>query len=449
LANAAARKLRAAGYRVSVLGVGSAKGAPVPLAEGGFLKDDQGAILLPKLDQGALSALAEQGGGRYVSAGLDDRDIEMLMPPPAAELTQQTQKQDTQADQWREEGPWLLVLLLPLAALAFRRGWLAPLVLVAALTPLPEAHAFGWDDLWLNPDQQAQRLMQAGQSQAAAETFQRPDWRAAAHYEAGDYQQALDALEGLQDRRADYNRGNALAHVGQLEQALAAYEQALEKDPEDQDARHNRDLVKKLLDQKQQQEQEDQQQQQGQQGQKDQQDQQGQQGQEDQQQQQGQQGQEDQQQQQGQQGQEDQQDQQGQQEQEDQQDQQGQQGQEDQQDQQGQENQQDQENQQAGREPEEASSDEATPRNQDAQPEQSRQASSEDAEAPSSQSPDIDDLLGREPGSASPVQSADAEVDAEDRQAMEQMLRRVEDDPAGLLRQRFLLQHLRRNGQLP
>jgi Ca-activated chloride channel family protein len=32
---------------------------------------------------------------------------------------------------------------------------------------------------------------------------------------------------------------------------------------------------------------------------------------------------------------------------------------------------------------------------------------------------------------------------------MEHQLRRVPDDPGGLLRQRFLLQHLRRQGQLP
>ncbi|MEJ2591123.1 MAG: hypothetical protein P8178_06950 [Candidatus Thiodiazotropha sp.] len=43
-----------------------------------------------------------------------------------------------------------------------------------------------------------------------------------------------------------------------------------------------------------------------------------------------------------------------------------------------------------------------------------------------------------------PAESANPEQ----AQAMEQTLRRVEDDPAGLLRQRFLLQHLRRTGQL-
>jgi Ca-activated chloride channel family protein len=36
----------------------------------------------------------------------------------------------------------------------------------------------------------------------------------------------------------------------------------------------------------------------------------------------------------------------------------------------------------------------------------------------------------------------------EAQQALEHQLNRVPDDPAGLLRQRFLLQHLRRNGQL-
>ena len=37
----------------------------------------------------------------------------------------------------------------------------------------------------------------------------------------------------------------------------------------------------------------------------------------------------------------------------------------------------------------------------------------------------------------------------EDSQALEQLLRQVEDDPGGLLRQRFLLQHLQRQGRLP
>jgi Ca-activated chloride channel family protein len=79
-AHEAVRALGKEGYSVSVLGVGSAKGAPVPLADGGFLKDADGAILLPKLDADGLSELARLGGGRYVTAGPDDRDVELLIP---------------------------------------------------------------------------------------------------------------------------------------------------------------------------------------------------------------------------------------------------------------------------------------------------------------------------------------------------------------------------------
>ena len=247
-ADEAARKLRAEGYRVSVLGVGTAKGAPVPMGDGGFLKDASGAILMPRLEPGVLDALAAAGGGRLVMATLDDSDIDTLIPEPGVLQGAKVKRQDLQADQWREEGPWLLLALLPLAALAFRRGWLGPLVLVVLLMP-PPARAFDWQDLWLRPDEQAARALAAGKPAVAATQFQRPDWRAAAQYQAGDYGAALKALAGTKGAQADYNRGNALARLGKLENAVKAYDQALAVDPKNADARFNRDLVQKLLEQ--------------------------------------------------------------------------------------------------------------------------------------------------------------------------------------------------------
>ena len=474
-ADEAARRLRAEGYRVSVLGIGGAKGAPVPLAGGGFLKDEKGAILLPKLDREALSTLASTGGGRYVTAGPDDRDIETLIPARGAGLAPRAQKQDIRADQWREEGPWLLLVLLPLAALGFRRGWLAPLVLVAALTPAPDAHAFGWDDLWLRPDQQAERLLQDGNASEAAETFRRPDWRAAAQYQAGDYQQALKTLKGVQGVEADYNKGNALARSGQLEQAVAAYDRALEQNPQDEDARHNRDLVQKLLNQRRQE-----QSRQGRQGQQDQQGQGGQQdhqGRRDHQGERNQQGHGAQQDQKGQeeqhgQGQQGQQNPQGQKDKREQQGHKSQQGQQEQKDQMGQQGQQDRQAQQPRGDQERQGQQEkqehkaqaeqkATQEAQEgskgsnaAQAPKTEQPSRSDSSIPHSEfhtphssEPGLGDLLGDKPGAR--TRPAEDQFNSEDRQAMEQMLRRVEDDPAGLLRQRFLLQHLRRTGQLP
>src|SRR3546814_10264359 len=61
-AEAAARKARAGGVQVSVLGVGTPQGGPVPQADGGFLHDAQGNMLLARRDDAALGALAAAGG---------------------------------------------------------------------------------------------------------------------------------------------------------------------------------------------------------------------------------------------------------------------------------------------------------------------------------------------------------------------------------------------------
>jgi Ca-activated chloride channel family protein len=245
----AARTLRAQGYRLSVLGIGTPAGATVPVPGGGFLKDAEGAIRLPKLDRAALQALAAAGGGRYVTATRDDRDIEVLSADGSGPRQPVAGEESTLADRWHEEGPWLLLALLPLAAVAFRRGWIAPLLLVLLLAPPPPARAFSWSDLWMRPDQQAARLLEQGDAQQAARTFRRPDWRAAAAYAAGDYRDTLDALADSENPQAWYNRGNALARLGDYEAAIAHYDRVLAQQPDDRDARHNRELVRRLLEQ--------------------------------------------------------------------------------------------------------------------------------------------------------------------------------------------------------
>ena len=122
----------------------------------------------------------------------------------------------------------------------------------------------GWDDLWLTPNQRAKRLLDTGQAQQAAELFDDPAWQAAARYQSGEFDKAAEQFEASD---AAYNRANALAKAGKLEAALKSYDEALAAHPGDDDARFNRDLVQKLLDQQQQ----EQQGQNDQQGQKDQQ----------------------------------------------------------------------------------------------------------------------------------------------------------------------------------
>ncbi len=546
---AMAAQLRDRGYRTSVLGLGTDQGAPIPLAGGGFQTDERGAIRLSRLRPDPLRAIAAAGGGRYVALTADDADTRALLPEAGRDGDPIEREEDARADQWREEGPWLLVALLPLAALAFRRGWLSPLTLLLgvclAWVPPPAAQAFGWADLWWRPDQQGARSLAAGDPEQAAARFARPDWRAAAQYQAGDFDQAVATLADQTGAEADYNRGNALAHAGKLREAAAAYERTLAEAPDHADARFNRDLVQRLLAEQEKAQsqassesqesaqspepsssssqgeageeggdtagprsgqepetgsgpgqagesaaqnpshqpgQPNRQDAQGQQNPPDQQspsDQQGQQGQQaDQQNPSGQQGQQaqpgpqDQQDQRGQLGQQDQQGLDAQHGQQDQQGLQGQQNQQDQQDrqhrqdQQGLQSQQDQQDQQSqGTQPGEGGQPDQTDQTDTGEAgfrgEQARQGAGDEREPgqqqepPSGQAgaePGAADLLGGQETDAPPQGQAAAPVPSpvsEARQAMEAQLRRVPDDPGGLLRQRFLLQHLRRQGQLP
>jgi Ca-activated chloride channel family protein len=246
----AARDLRDAGYTLSVLGVGSKEGAPIPKLSGGFVTDQAGRIAVARLEERGLRELAMSGGGRYATLSSDGRDLDYLME---GEVGARKASDDALAtDRWREEGPWLALLLLPLGALAFRRGWVV--VLAIGILPLSQpAEASLWDDLWLNKDQQAQRELEAGNAADAAGLFEDPEWRAVAEYEAGAYAQSASRFAEQEDLRNLYNLGNALARQGEFESAIDAYEQVLEADPGNEDAAFNRDLLKQMQDQESQQ----------------------------------------------------------------------------------------------------------------------------------------------------------------------------------------------------
>lgn len=240
-ADDAARKAQADGVKVSVLGVGTPQGGPVPLAEGGFLQDAQGGMALARRDDAGLAALAAAGGGRYVAMRNDHGDIDALHAVLGGGTD--TAASDQHSEQWQDRGPWLLLPLLPLAALASRRGVL--LLLCLFLLPmLPgTARADGWRDLWQRRDQQAAQALHANKPKQAQQLARDPAWRGAAAYRAGDYTAAAQALRPLTDAQAQYNLGNALAKAGEYQPALDAYDRALKLDPGNADAQANRKAV--------------------------------------------------------------------------------------------------------------------------------------------------------------------------------------------------------------
>ncbi|RJY42717.1 tetratricopeptide repeat protein [Legionella pneumophila subsp. pneumophila] len=121
------------------------------------------------------------------------------------------------------------------------------LTIVAVALISNQLKAFSWSDLWFTPNQQAQHLMEKGQFAKAKDLFERNDWAASAAYRAGDYEQAAKLFNELKTEQGYYNQGNALAHLGKYEEAIRAYDKALAFNPNNQDALYNRKLISELL----------------------------------------------------------------------------------------------------------------------------------------------------------------------------------------------------------
>ena len=258
-------------FKTSILAIGTKAGAPIANHNGGFVKDRNGSIVIPKLDINQLKSAALAGAGKFSLITANDRDINYLLPSissakdPSAEDQTDAKGNKFKTDIWHEEGPWLLLLVIPFAAYAFRKGLIFALLIF--ILPLPQPvqaeispaevsraelsqaeaspveNSWGWSDLWSTQNQQGAKVLQQGDAKQAAELFNDPQWKATAKYQSGEYEKAAELLNNIDTANANYNRGNALAKANDLENAIKAYERALQLDPNHEDAKYNKQLL--------------------------------------------------------------------------------------------------------------------------------------------------------------------------------------------------------------
>ena len=248
-----AARLSGDGVVISVLAVGTEQGAPIPSGSG-FVADAQGNVVIARLGSERLRSLAAAGNGRFSVLGPDSGSN---LPWQAGSGSEFDLREDSLGERWRDAGPWLVLLLLPLVAVGFRRGLLFSLVL--CLSPLglyaPGAQAGLWDDLWQRRDQQAQQALREERPGEAASLARNPAIAGEAWYRAGEYQRATEAWSALDLAASHYNRGNALALAGDFPAAAQAYQRALDYRPDFEDALYNKALVEQIQEQQEQQQQ--------------------------------------------------------------------------------------------------------------------------------------------------------------------------------------------------
>jgi Ca-activated chloride channel family protein len=297
---AAAKAAAKDGVKIFTVGVGSANGEliPVPFEDGGtkFVKDASGRLVKSRLDEATLRQIAEATGGMYQPLGQQGQGLvtildEGLKPFTRHDLAARQHKVYLERFQWPLLAALALLFLEPLIG---SRGHTpaaeAPGASMETLAELQSAQSFAALAVLLvfitfpaatqASPVSAEKAYQKGDFARAVKDYAASAQKqptnvellfnlGAAAYKAGEFQPAEQSFRNALkteklsvQQNAYYNLGNAQYRIGQTTEqvspqetiknwqaAVQSYEAALQIKPQDADAKYNRDLVKRKLEQ--------------------------------------------------------------------------------------------------------------------------------------------------------------------------------------------------------
>jgi Ca-activated chloride channel family protein len=276
------------GMIIFTVGVGTAAGDLIPIPDGTgatqFVKDSDGKFVKSQLDSDMLTKIAAATGGVYTPLGPQGQGIVKLYQERLESFAHR-EHSDRQVAVYAQLFQWpvavaiaLLILEWLLGASVRRRVLLATpakaaviTVLVLSLAPVATPRA------WASPLSAQDEYNNGKYSQAQQDYAQsvkadptQPQLQfnlGTAAYKAGDFAAALAAFNGALKTRdvplqqsAYYNLGNTLFRQGEQgatkdpegamktwQQAIGAYDTALQIKPADRDAQYNRGVVQMRL----------------------------------------------------------------------------------------------------------------------------------------------------------------------------------------------------------
>ena len=203
---------------ISTIGLGDEDGSVVPLEGGGFLKSSDGSLVRVKLNPEELSRM-----GWFTYATITDEDINTVKDRTPRDKASFGHEADTKTEVWKDMGPVLVLCAVPFFLLLFRKG-----VLFIFIVGISFSSSAGF---FTRPDQEAhQSLLQGVEA-----------------YRASSYEAAKALFEKGRGPDSFYNAGNALAHMGDIQGAIAAYEKALTLNPSHAEAKYNKAYLEKQL----------------------------------------------------------------------------------------------------------------------------------------------------------------------------------------------------------
>ena len=201
------------------------------------LKDGSLQVLVLALGSSpTLKQLASALDAPLGSLTLNDDDLDWV----ERHAQQHFQNADEQQRllQWKDAGYWLCWPLLLLALVSVRLGWslnwTAVLLLGLLLPPTPAAA-----NPFLTPDQQGRWAFEHHHYPEAAALFVDPYWKGIAAYNAADYDLAQTTFSAMNTSQAAFYLGNIHVRRFKFDDAISAYQQALQRQPDFPEASAN------------------------------------------------------------------------------------------------------------------------------------------------------------------------------------------------------------------
>ena len=227
--------------QLDLIAVGTETPAIITLPDGQILRQN-GRNILPVTPLQELANLTESLGGQFYQGRLSPDDVSRITD--VSLYNQSIQQAQNKSIQWIEQGHWFALPFVIWLAFQFRKGMLLMTMLTLFTLPSEKVQASPLD--WFKTkDQKGQQAVDQGDWQTADQYFQQPNWKAASSYALENYPTTAEALQSIERSAADnYNLGNALALLGNVQEAISAYEKALEQDPSLSVAQENLDYLK-------------------------------------------------------------------------------------------------------------------------------------------------------------------------------------------------------------
>lgn len=247
-------------------GFGTNEGAPIKQSDGGFIKYN-GKIVISKYNGDNLKNLSGEAG--YIKSSYLDEDIEYLKNMIDKKVAAQTQKYQTMQiwdDRFYIPLTIAMVMLLPF----FRKGSVFPMVFLMFVFSYPAAakeekkedvfeflkfdnlkENFLNKNIFLNSDQKGLSDFEERNYEGALEKFSDNYNKGVAAYRNKDFTKAEElfknSIKNEDDINAVYNLGNSQLMQLKAEEAIESYKKVLKKDEDHEDAKHNLEIAKRLL----------------------------------------------------------------------------------------------------------------------------------------------------------------------------------------------------------